>query len=312
MPIPITRPEASAEEPGPRSVAVGIDAGGSSIRVRAVSDGQVLFNGAGGPGNPLSVDEATLKANFAAAVSGCPAADRVAACVSGTGSHERRVQVCGMLTDFFPGAAVTVFPDYVAALSAAPAGSDVVVIAGTGSLVCSGSLAGVHAVSGGRGWILGDHGSASRLGRAALEWYCADPEAAPPDFAAAVERATGLRAWRSIVRAVSASASPAALLAQAAPLLTRAAQEGMAWAVASLDAEMTALAVTTLRHIDRHLAGREDVRVALSGGVWTSSIARQSFAAALTRVAERRVIVQRSKLSPLDGAVRLAMSVNHE
>ena len=37
---------------------------------------------------------------------------------------------------------------------------------------------------------------------------------------------------------------------------------------------MTALAATAAGHIGRHLGGRAEVRVALSGGVWASPAAR--------------------------------------
>ncbi len=36
-----------------RDVTVGIDAGGSSTRARAVHDGAIMHEGTGGPGNPV-------------------------------------------------------------------------------------------------------------------------------------------------------------------------------------------------------------------------------------------------------------------
>ena len=90
----------------------------------------------------------------------------------------------------------SVAPDYVAAFLAAPRGSDVCIVAGTGSVVCSRADDGSFVVSGGRGWILGDHGGAARLGRAALEHYVTDPEEVPAGFTAAVAALTGGRDWR--------------------------------------------------------------------------------------------------------------------
>jgi len=59
------------------------------------------------------------------------------------------------------------------------------------------------------------------------------------------------------------------------PLLTAAAESGQQWAAEHLALEMTVLAATAARHINQHLAGTAPVRIALSGGVW-SSLAAQS------------------------------------
>jgi N-acetylglucosamine kinase-like BadF-type ATPase len=289
-------------------VVVGIDAGGSSTRARAARGGVVVFEGAGGPGNPLAADDGVLLASYAAALAGCPDPGHIVACVSGTGSSDQRARICDLLTGMFPRTEVQVYPDYVAAVQAAPARTDVTVIAGTGSLVCSRLPDGTYAISGGRGWILGDHGSAARLGRAALEWFCEDPASAGQDFASAVEALLGAGDWRPIVSALARAASPAAYLARAAPLLTSAAERGAGWATARLDSEMSALAATTRRHADQHLTGRRDVRLALAGGVWSSAGAREAFAAALRREGLALQVAQLVP-SPVDGAVRLAASM---
>jgi glucosamine kinase len=288
-----------------RPVIVGIDAGGSSTRARAMAHGRVVHDGTGGPGNPVGSAEQTLEASYAAALAGCPAPDHVAACVSGAAGPEQRARITRLLAGLLPGAAVQVLPDYVAAAIAAPAGADLVVIAGTGSLVCSRTPDGSYQTSGGRGWIVGDRGSAASLGRALLEWFSDDPGSAGARIAVAVERQLGSADWRAIVRCLSTATSPAALLARAAPVLTCAAEHGASWASELLDQEMAALAGLAGRHIKRHLAGREVTRVALSGGVWNSAAAESSFTAAMKR-AHPGLEVTRSRLSPLDGALRLA------
>src|SRR5215469_3739415 len=106
------------EPPARSPVVVGIDAGGSSTRARAVAHGDLLFDGTGGPGNPLTVDERTLSASFAAALAGCPEPDHVAACVAGAANAEPSSRISGLLTRMFPGASVQVHPDYVAAAQA--------------------------------------------------------------------------------------------------------------------------------------------------------------------------------------------------
>ncbi|MGH3400262.1 MAG: N-acetylglucosamine kinase [Streptosporangiaceae bacterium] len=293
----------------PDGVVVGIDAGGTATRARAVRRGEVVHEGAGGPGNPLMAGPGVVEASYQAALAGCPAADRVAACVFGAGGDAQRAQVAAVLAGRFPAAEVRVAPDYVAALLAAPPGSDVCVVAGTGSVVCSRADDGSFAASGGRGWILGDHGGAARLGRAALEHYVTDPGGVPGEFAAAVASVTGTGDWRSVVGALHAAPNPAPLLARAAPLLTAAADEGQAWAAEELEGQMTALAATAAGHIGRHLGGRTEVRVALSGGVWSSRAAWAALTRALGRLSLRPVTVTWSHGDPVDGAIRLAESL---
>jgi glucosamine kinase len=289
-----------------RDVIVGIDAGGSSTRARAVRRGALVYEGTGGPGNPLMAAPEIIRASYLAALTGCPGATSVAACVSGAGGEAARAQISALLADRFPATDVQVAPDYVAAFLAAPPGSDVCLVAGTGSVICSRAPDGGFLVSGGQGWILGDHGGAARLGRVALEHYVAGPGGVPASFAAMVRQVFGDGDWRHVVRAVHAAPNPAPLLARAAPLLTAAAEGGQPWAVEQLDAQMTALAATTARHIGQHLGGTGTVRVALSGGVWSSPAARSSLTAALDRASHRPVAVTRSLADPIEGAVRLA------
>lgn len=293
-----------------QSVAVGIDAGGSSTRARAVDRGVVVHEGIGGPGNPIAVDRQTLRASYGAALAGCPPAAQVVACVSGAGGAEERDQIRALLAELVPCTRTQVQPDYVAAVAAAPEGTDVTVIAGTGSLICSRNAGGTFAVTGGRTWILGDHGCAARLGRTLLEWYCNEPDAVQGELAASVAGAVGDRDWRQIVKLIRADANPAALLARAAPILTSAAQAGHQWAIERLDAELAMLAAATMRHIGRHLGARDTVRAALAGGVWNSSLATSSFAIALSQLGPPTVLAARSPLSPLDGAVRLAANLD--
>ncbi|HEX6933648.1 MAG TPA: BadF/BadG/BcrA/BcrD ATPase family protein [Streptosporangiaceae bacterium] len=301
----------SNDSPPPRpsardEVTVGIDAGGSSTRARAVRCGVIVFEGAAGPGNPIMADQETLSASYRAALAGCPSPGRVVACVSGTAHEPQRAQIEDLLAGRFPGAVVRVMPDYLAPVMAAPPGTDVCVVAGTGSVVCSRDATGTCVVTGGRGWILGDHGSAARLGQAALEYFAAGPHRVPASFASAVGQIFGASDWRTVVRAVHSAPNPAPLLASAAPLLTRAAQDHAGWAVAALDKEMAALATSAAQHIEQYVPGKPQVRVALSGGVWTSEAARSSFARALGRAARRQVVVSWPANDPLDGALRLA------
>ncbi len=285
---------------------VGIDAGGSSTRARAVRLGSTVHEGTGGPGNPVMADAHTVLASYRAALADFPDPRRVVACVSGTSHAARRAQIERLLADRFPGAQVRVLPDYAACVMAAPPDTDVCIVAGTGSVVCSQAVDGSYRVTGGRGWILGDHGSAARLGRAALEYFVAGPERAPASFADAVGRIFGDSDPHAVVNAVYAAPNPAPLLARAAPLLTAAAEGDLSWAANLLHQEMTALAASAVRHIDQHMPRAPEVRVALCGGVWASHAAQAALTEALARAANCPLTVARSVRDAVDGAVLLA------
>lgn len=269
----------------------------------------LIYEGTGGPGNPLMADQETVRASYREALAGCPGAAQIAAGVSGAGSAARRAQIADLLTSRFPGAAIRVEPDYVAAFLAAPPSTDVCIVAGTGSVVCSRAVDGGYPVSGGCGWIVGDHGGAARLGRAALEHFVADPGDVPDAFASAIRQAFGDDDRRSVVRAVHAAPNPAPLLARFAPLLTAAAENQVQWAVEVLGAEMLGLATTTARHIDQYVPSAPAVHIALAGGVWQSPAARSSVAAALERAGIRRPAVAQSLADPIVGAVRMAEAI---
>jgi glucosamine kinase len=292
------------------NIVVGIDAGGSGTRARAMMRDRVIYDGTGGPGNPMAADEKTLRSSYMSALEGCPQATHVAACVAGAASAGQRARISRLLSGRFPDAVIQVMPDYIAAFAAAPDGTDVAVVAGTGSVVCSRDPDGAYATSGGRGWIVGDHGSAARLGRAVLERFCDDPSAASPVFAAGVREAIGHSDWRGIVSSLSTTQNPAALLARAAPLLTAAAADGAGWAVEVLEAEMTALAEMTTRHIRRSLPSEAAARVALAGGVWNSHVAVSAFRIAMRQDCPVPTIILRSTLDPIAGAARIAASMD--
>jgi glucosamine kinase len=285
-------------------VVLGIDAGGSSTRARAVSQGNTVHQGTGGPGNPVMADEQTIGSSYHTALAGCPAPQRVAACVSGTSDPARRTQIERLLAGHFPDASLRVLPDFTAALMAAPAGTDICIVAGTGSVVCSLAPDGSFRVTGGRGWILGDHGSAARLGRAVLEHYVSRQE--PDSFADGISQLFGSSDRRAVVNAVHTAPNPAPVLARAAPLLTAAAERQLPWAVRVLDEQMGALAASAILHIERYLPSASPVQAALSGGVWASHAARASLSHALTQAAGGAITVVRSMRDPLDGAVLLA------
>ncbi len=295
--------------PDRASLVLGIDAGGTSTRARAVAGGEVVHDGSGGPGNPLAASREQLAQAYAEALAGCPSPTALVAGAAGAGADEGCRRVAAVLRKRFPDTPVRVVPDYAIAWTAAGPEMDVVTIAGTGSVVCSRDTAGRFAVSGGVGWILGDPGSGARLGRAFLERWCALEEP-DPALADAVRSRCGSADPRALALGVHASPAPAALLARAAPLLSEAAERGEAWAQEALARELGALAAQTAAHVVSHGA-RADGRVALVGGVWRSAPARAAFERALAqRAPALRVVACRTP--PIEGALQLARELAEE
>lgn len=79
-----------------------------------------VYEGVGGPGNPLTADSEIIRASYHAALAGFPDATRVAACISGACSAAKRTQITELLRGRFPGAKIRVEPNYVAAFSWPP------------------------------------------------------------------------------------------------------------------------------------------------------------------------------------------------
>jgi N-acetylglucosamine kinase-like BadF-type ATPase len=152
----------------------------------------------------------------------------------------------------------------------------VLVVAGTGSVVCSRTPDG-FVTTGGLGWVLSDHGSAARLGRAVLDRHCITPDAVVGEHLA---RVLGSAVPSQLARAVADAPAPQAALASAAPVLTAAAEDRREWAIDLLDSEMALLAATVAEHIQAR--GRPSTGLGLAGGVWTSHAATAAFARGLS------------------------------
>lgn len=291
-------------------VVVGIDAGGTATRARATRGTHVVYEGRGGAGNPRAVTTAALRVSYAMALAGCPEPTRIVACVAGAGATPMQLVVHDILQELYPASSISISPDYVAAFTALPPGTDVCVVAGTGSVVCSPGPDGRWLVSGGRGWILGDHGSAARLGQALLSWYVADPWAMPASTRTFVEEHFGRSDWQSVTAAIHQAAAPARMLAGAAPALTSLADDGHPVAVTLVDEQMSALAAAVRGHVHRHLAGRP-ARIGLVGGVWAARAAVASFVRALARYGDDLSIGPTTPVpDPLVGAMRLAQATS--
>ncbi len=253
------------------AVFVGLDCGGSSSRVLAIDEhGKALFRGQSGPANLLSTPEAVLRHNLASSARGCPNPDAVCGCFAGLINTAEREKAVLELQSLFPAArSYRAEPDYAAALSACGPETDVCVIAGTGSIVCSWSE-GEVVKSGGRGPILGDAGSAAEIGREMLSLFLDDPSCVSSVFSAAVREAFKTTDPNGVVGALYASPSPAKLLASLGKSVACEADEGTESAAQIIREEMQLLAHMVHLHLGRFGTSVGLVRIGLSGGLWKS------------------------------------------
>ncbi|MCT4355065.1 ATPase [Streptomyces sp. Je 1-79] len=170
-------------ESGIHRCVLGIDAGGTRIRARLAdaATGAVLAEGAGGPGNALSVASADLVRNLADALRGAVPRGRAGALVSvvagfagggpgGGVANARAALVEALAGSGASPARVEVLGDADIAFAAGPGtpADGLVLIAGTGAAGARVERRRAVRVVDGDGWLLGDAGSGFWLGREAL------------------------------------------------------------------------------------------------------------------------------------------------
>jgi glucosamine kinase len=195
-------------------LVIGIDAGGTRSRARleaVAAGGPVLGNGAGGPGNALSVGRAALTLHLTGAIAAAvPAAARgqvvaafggFAGAAAGLGPDLGHGLALSCLQDALAahgitGARAAVGGDTEIALAAAPGApaDGLVLIAGTGAIASRLRDRRRASVTDGHGWLLGDEGSGFWLGGHAVR--------------AALEALDGRGPWTSLVGRVTAHYFP--------------------------------------------------------------------------------------------------------
>ena len=294
-------------------VFVGLDCGGSSSRVLAVDEfSNVLFQGQSGAANLVSTPAARLSRNLTAALEGCPPPSYLCGCFAGLINEEIRRGAVDLLRSLCPEANLRAEPDYTAALYACPEETDLCVISGTGSLVCSRSGQTIHK-SGGRGFILGDPGSAYQFGRDALIHYLDHRETASAALAKSVHEVFGSTDEGAIVTSVYRSNTPASVLARLAKQWGLEATNGDLGALESLERNLSKLAGIIEQHVAEFPTPTEQLRVCLAGGLWKGPpIYRELFETILCeRFRHHRVHVTRILKPPVQGAVELAKEMSY-
>ncbi len=246
-----------------------------------------------------------LRQNLKHATTGCPAPDFICGCFAGLMTDEDRGRAIGLLREIFPKSQITAEPDYAAAYFASAPETDICVIAGTGSLVCSwdGSK---MVKSGGRGYLIGDEGSAFQYGRDALLAYLANPLGSSAPLKKCIVDLFDAEDEPSIVSRLYRSPSPQATLARLAKPLALDAKDGQPYAQGSVRRNAAALSSVVHKHANLFMPWKKTIAVSLSGGLWkTSTVFVDGFAETLARDGiEFRL--ERISTPPVYGAVRLA------
>lgn len=285
---------------------LGLDAGGTSTVAAGLDEsGKVVFHGTGGPGNIASVGVEGLVTAVTDATAGCPAPTSVAACLAGaTGARTGEAEAA--LAALFPDSKVLVRPDWVAALHASGDGSAAVVIAGTGSAVCS-RWNGDEQVTLGGGALLGDCGSAFDVVRRYLGGLLSTGHPLAPELQARAIAEWGSAEIREIAARWREEGFVPAVAQYAGPLGYSTDPQ----AVRAVDAAMDSLAHAVQVHLDAvgHPGGETVVETA--GGLWRASpkyMERFRWALSVTGegTVHRQYSVKPLTMTPAEGAARLA------
>jgi N-acetylglucosamine kinase-like BadF-type ATPase len=294
-------------------IYLGLDCGGSSTRALALNEaGEPKFSGQGGAANVASTPDRRIRRSLAQACREAPKPDFICGCFAGLLTPEDRNRAISYIEELFPSAKIFAEPDFAAALFASEPGTDICVVSGTGSLVSS-FHDGKVVKSGGRGFILGDEGSAFQYGRDTFLHYLNNPDSASTEVKSVIERVFEFEDEPRILSKLYRTGSPAMLIAKLAKACAVDAHHNEAYAIDSLDRNSEALAGVIHKHIDKFHAGQPKIVISLAGGLWQSAgIYREKLLEKLgARLPNVEFELNRIKKPPVMGAVQLAIKYSH-
>ena len=261
------------------SLVIGIDGGASSTTalLAEAETGRVLGRGSGGPSNIQAVGEtAALRELNAAVAVAFAAASLPRTPVAAAALGLAGIDIDG--TDVIRGwsslvglsGKVSIGNDATLLFAAGtPEGWGVAVIAGTGSIAFALDRHGKEARAGGWGYLMGDEGSAFRLGLLGLRAACraADGIGAPTTLLPAYLAKLGSRDARDFIPAVYRGAWDKAAIAKLAPVVLELATAGDETARAIFESETMELARTVAGAVANGGLQKEGVPIALTGGL---------------------------------------------
>jgi N-acetylglucosamine kinase-like BadF-type ATPase len=253
------------------ALALGIDAGGTKTLARVVQGDKVLFEGQGGPAN-LATNLELVEESLREALKGCPKVEAACGCFAGLLTSGDKTRAEDLLRALLNTDRVQARPDFHAAWEVAKDRCDVLVIAGTGVLVCS-EKDGAIVKSGGGGVLFGDEGSAASVGRLALQGQLVSALTLPATdaFWNKVEKNFGSRERDEVLAALYKSKAPGALFASLCETVAQDAASEKDYAVFAVSNAIVALRDEVVAHV---LAYKKEklpkIRIGLTGGLWKS------------------------------------------
>jgi len=294
---------------------VAIDAGGTKTDLLwAQPDGQVLSRVEGQGINlaskPPAVWESIMEALLKQAGVDHESVSVICAGAAGYTLPDRRVLFEQLLQRLLPRARVLLLPDYAIALEGATGGAPgVLVIAGTGSIACGRDRDGKLMRVGGWGYLLGDEGSGFWIGKEAIRASLASLEGWGEttrlyEMLTEIFGSNDAGEWLS---ALYHAQNPQSLLAQLAPLVSEAAEQGDTQAKRILVAAADHLAHLVVQ-LAEHLHLPDDFPVCTVGGVWKSeAIVLDRFCQQVSkRLPAWQGTVKPPEYSPVEGALFVA------
>lgn len=293
------------------SVYLGLDCGGTSCRALAIDGGGThLFTGQAGSANIATNRAERILKNLRHASSDCPKPDFVCGCFAGLLTESDRRQAVELLKTAFPYSIVRAEPDYMAPLKLSE-GTSICVLAGTGSLVCS-MHDGKIEKSGGRGFVLGDKGSAFQYGRIALLHFLEEPESASRVLRSAIFERFGSLKEPEIVASLYKVGTPASQLAKLFAAFARDAKAGEAYALNAIHLQTSLLAEVVHKHVRRYFPEQGSISISLVGGVWSGgAVFKDAFKVHLEQeLAGVDLTLTKISQPPVRGAAELARELD--
>jgi N-acetylglucosamine kinase-like BadF-type ATPase len=261
------------------SFVIGIDGGATNtVALLAEADtGRVLGRGSGGPSNIQAVGESAALRELNAAVTGAFGAAKmtrgpVAAAAMGlAGIDMDGTEVIRGWTSLVQlSKKVSISNDATLLFAAGtPEGWGVAVVAGTGSIAFTLDRDGKENRAGGWGYLMGDEGSAFRIGLEGLRAACraADNIGPPTKLLAAYLEKLGSNDPRDFIPAVYRGKWDKAAIAALAPVVLELAASSDETARAIFERESMELAKTIAGAIANGGLPRENTPIALTGGL---------------------------------------------
>ena len=262
---------------------VGVDGGGTKTAAVVLDEGlREIGRGYGGPCNIATCDDAALRESVTSSVESALAAAGLArttrfagACagVAGYTAKKRRAHFEQIFAESVRADTHRVEPDYLIAYWGAAEGEPgIVVIAGTGAAVYGRNANGDSARVDGRGYLLGDQGSAFWIGLQGLTSIITATDHGEPlrEFHHRLLRETGCEDADDVVEWLYRGFS-ASRVAELARPIGQWAESGDAQALKLIDMAATALA-TDVYYAARRLGVTVDsLPVYLLGGLWDTT-----------------------------------------